>query len=61
MRRIALFAVCLLLMHCVAFTWKVMPMSQEEITMFSENRWAISLVAGLLGMIAGALFAKEDD
>ncbi len=61
MRKIALFTVCLLLMHCVAFIWKVTPMSQEDMMMFHENRWAISLVAGLLGMIAGVLFAKEDD
>ena len=48
-------------MHCVAFLWKVTPMSQADMMMFYENKWAISLVAGLLGMIAGFLFAKEDD
>lgn len=61
MRKIALFVVCFLLMHCVAFLWKVTPMSQADMMMFYENKWAISLVAGLLGMIAGFLFAKEDD
>jgi hypothetical protein len=60
-RKIWLFVVMFLLMHCVAFTWKVMPMSQEELTMFYDNRWAITMVVSALCWIAGALIAKGDD
>lgn len=61
MRKFWLFIVMFLLMHCIAFTWKVMPMSQEDLTLFGENRWAITLVTSVLCGIAGVLIAKEDD
>lgn len=61
MRKIWLFIVMFLLMHFVAFAWKVMPMSQEDLTMFHDNRWAITLVINALCCIAGVLIAKEDD
>lgn len=61
MRKFWLFIVMFLLMHFVAFAWKVMPMSQEDLTMFHSNRWAITLVTSVLCGIAGVLFAKEDD
>jgi hypothetical protein len=49
-----------LLMHCVAFTWKVMPMSQEDLSLFGENRWAITVVTSDLAAISGILIAMED-
>lgn len=61
MRKAWLFIVMFLLMHFVAFAWKVMPMSQEDLTMFYDNRWAITLVISALCGIAGALSAKEDN
>lgn len=61
MKKLWLFIVMFLLMHFVAFYWKVMPMSQEELTMFHDNRWVITLVISALCGIAGVLSAKEDD
>lgn len=61
MRKFCLFIIMFLLMQVVAFTWKVMPMSQEDLTMFYDNRWALTLVTSALCGIAGVLIAKEDD
>ena len=61
MRKFCLFIIMFLLMQVVAFTWKVMPMSQEDLTMFYDNRWAITLVTSALCGIAAVLIAKEDD
>lgn len=61
MRKIWLFVVVFLLMHCVAFTWKVMPMSQEDLALFGENRWAITVVTSALTAIAGILIAREEN
>lgn len=61
MRKFCLFIIMFLLMQVVAFTWKVMPMSQEDLTMFYDNRWALTLVTSALCGIAGGLIAKEDD
>lgn len=61
MRRIWLFIVVFLIMQCVAFTWKIMPMSQEDLARCGENRWAITLVTSALCGIAGVLIAKEDE
>lgn len=59
MRKLWLFVVIFLLMHVVALTWKSMPMSQEDLTMFYDNRWAITLATSALCGIAGVLIAKE--
>ena len=61
MRKFCLFIIMFLLMQVVAFTWKVMPMSQEDLTMFYDNRWALTLVTSALCGIAGGWIAKEDD
>ena len=61
MRKCRLFIVMFLIMQCVAFTWKVMPMSQEDLALFGENRWAITLATSALCGIAGVLIAKEND
>ena len=61
MRKIWLFIIMFLLMHLVAITWKVTPMPQEDLTMFCDNRWAITLVTSALCGVAGVLIAKEDD
>ena len=61
MRKIWLFIIMFLLMHAVAFTWKVMPMSQEDLTMFSDKIGEITLVTSALCGIAGVLIAKEDE
>lgn len=62
MRKVWLLIVMFLLMHCVAFTWKVMPMAQEDLTLFGEDRWwAITLITSVLCGIAAVLIEKEDD
>lgn len=61
MRKFWLLIVLFLLMHVVAICWKVTPMSQEELTMLNDNKWAIVLVINVLCGIAGALIAKGND
>ena len=61
MRKIWLFIVMFLLMQVVAFTWKVMPMSQDDLTMFYDNRWVITLATSALCWIAGVLIAMEEE
>lgn len=61
MRKIWLLIIIFLLMHLVAIVWKVTPMSQEDLTMFYDNRWAIRLAISALSGIAGFLIAKGDD
>lgn len=61
MRKVWSFIVMLLLMHLVAILWKVTPMSQEDLTRFYNNRWAIKLAICVLCGIAGFLGAKGDD
>ena len=61
MRKIWLLFIIFLLMHLVAIAWKVTPMSQEDLTMFYDNRWAIRLAISALSGIAGFLIAKEDE
>jgi hypothetical protein len=61
MRKLWLFVITLLLMHAVALAWKVTPMPQKCLTMFYNNRWAITLVISALCGIAGTLIAMEDD
>lgn len=59
MRKTLLFVVMLLLMHCVAFIWKVTPIPQEDLTLFYENRWVITVITAVLSAITGVLMAME--
>lgn len=61
MRKPWLFIVLFLLMHCVAFAWKTMPMSEAALTTCYHNRWAVTTITCALSCIAGVLIAKEDD
>lgn len=61
MKKLFLFIITVLLMHAVALAWKVTPMSQKCLTMFYDNRWAITLVMSALCGVAGVLIAREDD
>ena len=61
MRKLWLFIIIFLLMHLVALTWMVTPISQEGLTMLYDDRWVIKLVTCVLCGIAGVLIAREDD
>lgn len=60
MRKVWLFIIIYILMHLVAILWKVTPMSQEDLTRFYGNRWAIKLAICVLCGIGGFLSSKED-
>ena len=60
MRKLWLFIVLFLLMHCVALIWKIMPMSEADLTTFYNNRWAVATITCALSCIAVVLIARED-
>lgn len=49
-----------LLMNVVAMTWKVFPMTQEDMTLFWDNNWALTCIASVLALIIGVCVALEE-
>ena len=61
MRKFWLLIIMFILMHVVSFTWKVTPISQEDLTILYDNRWALTLAISALCGIAAFLIAREND
>lgn len=49
-----------LLMNIVAMTWKVFPIPQEDMTLFWNNNWALTLIAFVLAFIIVVCIALEE-
>ena len=47
-------------MNVVAMTWKVFPIPQEDMVLFWDNHWVLTLIASVLALIIVVCVALEE-